>query len=243
MRRLNQKLAHMVGDIITITSMQATALLRLLQLSSPALPIGAFAYSQGLESAVSQGWLQNQSEVEQWLRGLLQHPLRYLDTPVLQRLYNAWQQQNHGQVNYWNDYLFASRETRELQQEDGHLGAALLRLLAQLQVDFAGQWQQPERCCFATAFSLAAVHWQLAATDAAYGYLWAWAENQVIAAVKLVPLVQTQGQQILSALIPVIIDTVAVSSTVEDAGIGCTTPGLVMASVRHETQYSRLFRS
>lgn len=235
----------MAAATITTTTINSdpTALLRLLQLSSPALPIGAYAYSQGLEYAVAEGWLNDQTEVEDWLRGLLHYPLRYLDCPVLQRLYAAWHADDREQLRYWNDFLNASRETRELQQEDHHLGGALVTLLAQLEVKSAQQWPQAEQCCFATAFSLAAVQWKIALNDTVYGYLWCWVENQVMAAVKLVPLGQTAGQQIVSNLLPVILETVAAGLALPDSDIGCTTPGLALASARHETQYTRLFRS
>lgn len=229
--------------ISTDTEMNPAVLLRLLQLASPALPTGAFAYSQGLESAVAQGWLRQPSEVEAWLRGLLRYPLRYLDCPLLKRLYDAWSRGEFKQACYWNDYLLASRETHELQQEDKHLGHALLRLLIGFEIEPAQRWAQPEHCGFATMFALAASHWQIPLAAAAQGYLWNWAENQTTAAIKLVPLGQTNGQQILSALIPDILETMTIGLALPDDEIGCATPGLALLSAQHETQYTRLFRS
>ena len=219
------------------------ALLRLLQIVSPALPIGAYAYSQGLETAVARHWVTNETEAEQWIGGLLRHPLTYLDMPLFVRLYQAWKSGDMGGVSDWNAWLYASREAAELQQEDRYLGIALARLLADLGLVEAKPWRGAPRVCFATLFSLAAVRWEIPLVDAAKGYLWTWTENQVAAAIKLIPLGQTSGQQILSRLLPEIVTAVQHGIALEDADIGYATPGLGLASALHEAQYSRLFRS
>lgn len=227
----------------TKTMSSDLALLRLLQLVSPALPVGAYAYSQGMEYAVDSGWLTNETQARDWIIGLLRYNQTYLDVPVLARLYQAWQQHDQSSVQYWNAYLYATREAKELQQEDYHLGTALARLLLELDIGAAADWIQPQRCCFATVFALAATHWQITLNNTATGYLWAWTENQVAAAIKLIPLGQTAAQRVLSAAMPEINSAVSQGLTLEDDEIGASATGLSIASALHETQYSRLFRS
>jgi len=220
------------------------ALLRLLQLVSPALPVGAYAYSQGLEYAVTQGWIKDETSTADWLQGLLHHPLCYLDVPVFARLYQAWAASDLDGVNHWNAWLYASREAKELQQEDRHLGTALARLLADLGLDEAESWRSAPRVCFATLFSLAAARWEIALPTAVQGYLWSWTENQVAAATRLIPLGQTASQRILTRLLTEIVIVSQRGLDIQDNDdIGCAAPALGLASALHETQYSRLFRS
>ncbi len=220
-----------------------TALLHLLQLASPMLPVGAYAYSQGLEYAVSQSWVKDPDSTQAWIAGLLHHSLGYLDVPILARLYRAWQRTDAEGVSYWTRYLYVSRESAELQREDRHLGTALARLLMELGLEQAAPWRKAPRCCFATPFSLAAVRWHIELEQAAQAYLWAWCENQVAAATKLVPLGQTAAQRILLRLVPDIAATARQGLGLEDDEIGNTAVGLGIASALHETQYTRLFRS
>ena len=220
-----------------------TSLLRLLQLTSPALPVGAYAYSQGLEYAIQAGWVNDESSARDWIGGILEHALTQLDGPVLLRLLSAWEEQDPERVRYWNRFILASRESRELQQEDAHLGQALARLLNDLGMTKAGPFIREQKAAFVTLFSLAVVRWQVSAADALQGYLWSWTENQVAAAIKLVPLGQTAGQRMLLALGERIPRFAGRAAEVGDDDIGQITQGLAMASAWHETQYSRLFRS
>ena len=109
-----------------------SSLPRLLQLCSPSLPVGAYAYSQGLECAVERGWVRDEASAGDWILGLLNHGLRNLDLPVLARLYRAWRAADPNAARRWNAWLYASREAAELQREDHHLGTALARLLTDL---------------------------------------------------------------------------------------------------------------
>jgi urease accessory protein len=215
---------------------------RLWQLISPGLPIGAFAYSQSLEYVVNAGWVTNETAMQDWLFGLLGHNLCYLDLPVFARLYRAWQHQDENEVLRWNGVLQASRESGELLTEDRQIGQALMRLLADLDVNTSIVWESAPPS-FITAFTLAAAHWRIPLPVAAQGWLWSWCEHQVAAAVKLIPLGQTAGQRILSSVAPRIILTVTDSERVQDADIGAIAPRFAIASALHETQYSRLFRS
>ncbi len=219
------------------------ALLRLLQLASPTLPVGAYAYSQGMEYAVQAGWISNEQQAHCWIDGVLEHSLTRLDAPVLLRLHAAWTAEDLGSVDDWNGFLFASRESAELQAEDHTLARALIRLLSDLGLREADSFRERQQICFATLFALAGARWQITPRDIVQGYLWAWVENQVAAAIKLVPLGQTAGQRLLLALgerIPVLAGT---ALQLNDDDIGQVTQGLAMASAWHEEQYSRLFRS
>jgi urease accessory protein len=220
-----------------------TSSLRLWQLISPALPIGAFAYSQGLEYAVEQDWVNDETTARQWITGLINHSLSSLDIPVLARLYQAWQINNLDVVSYWNRYLQASREANELLAEDRQIGAALKQLLTDLDIQQVQNWPATEPAGFATMFTLAATQWGVELADACRGFLWAWSENQVAAAIKLVPLGQTAGQRILSTVIDEIPPAVERGLKIGDEDIGMTAHGLGIASALHETQYTRLFRS
>ena len=217
--------------------------LRLMQLCSPMLPTGAFAYSQGLEFAVSKGWVKDNDTTKMWIQGLLENSLTYLDVPLLSRLYKAWSANDNKSILYWNDYLYACRDSKELREEDKHLAHALARLLGDLGISEAIEWKENPRACFLSVFGLGAWHWKIQLKEASLGYLWMWAENQVLAAIKLIPLGQTDGQKLLSSVIEVIPDQVLIGLSLKDEEIGYTTPGQGIASALHETQYTRLFRS
>ena len=217
--------------------------LRLMQLCSPMLPTGAFAYSQGLEFAVSKGWVKDNDTTKMWIQGLLENSLTYLDVPLLSRLYKAWSANDNKSILYWNDYLYACRDSKELREEDKHLAHALARLLGDLGISEAIEWKENPRACFLSVFALGAWHWKIQLKEASLGYLWMWAENQVLAAIKLIPLGQTDGQKLLSSTIEMIPDQVLIGSSLKDEEIGYTSPGQGIASALHETQYTRLFRS
>lgn len=217
--------------------------LRLWQLISPTLPIGAYAYSQGLEYAIENAWIKDEASTQAWLQGILKHTLARLDLPVLIRLYHAWQANMIDTVDHWNRFLLANRESSELLAEDLHLGQALCIILTDLSVAPAQQWHKQTKTSYATMFALGTSHWNINLTDALHGYCWAWSENQVAAAIKLIPLGQSAGQRILSQLLPSIAQAAALALTLGDDDIGVATQGLAIASALHETQYSRLFRS
>lgn len=219
------------------------AMLRLWQLISPALPVGAYAYSAGLETAVERGWVDSEASLAEWTGGQIREVLPALDVAVLLRLYRAWQSGDAGAVDRWTDWLLACRETAELRAEDRHLGRALARLLHQLGEVDARRWDTPGRVTWATVFALAASRWAIPERAMVHGYLWAWLENQVAAAIKLVPLGQAVGQRVLAEVAVSIPKGGVLAAGLRDDDIGVGAPGVVIASSEHETQYSRLFRS
>ncbi len=229
------------------TSTEVPQLLRLLHLASPALPIGAFHFSQGLEYAVEVGWVRDERSALEWIGGIAQASLATLDLPVLYRLHAAWVLDDHESVLRWNAFLIACRETNELRLEDRHLGASLLRVLAELELSTelfpATTAHEKAGVAHATAFAFACARWNIASLDVLRTYAWAWAENQMLAAVKLVPLGQSAGQRMLHALNTKIDTLSARASHLMDSDIGVSTSLQAVASARHETQYTRLFRS
>jgi len=234
----------MVTTIMASTTINLLALLRLCHLVSPALPVGAYAYSQGLEYAVQAGWVVDESSALQWLQGLSRFGVGTLDLPILLRLHAAWSAHDTAALQDWNARLIASRESAELRAEERHLGQALARVLIELELHEALAWREAvPGPAFATLFSLAAVRWQIGAAETLSGYLWAWSENQVLGAVKLVPLGQSAGQRLLHRLTDSMPGIVAQAMTLGDEAIGVGVVSQALASALHESQYSRLFRS
>jgi len=219
------------------------ALLRLLQLTSPALPIGAYNFSQGLEWAVEAGWIRDEAALLGWCRGLLHHSIGTVDAPVLLRLRDAFDADDRATASRWSARLLAARETAELRAEERHLARALAKVLVELQVPRAAEWLVREDATHAALFALAAAHGAIDPRAMAQGYLWSWCENQVLGALKLMPVGQTAGQRVLDRLVQDIPAVVARAATLTDAQIGTHAPRAAMSSAWHETQYSRLFRS
>jgi urease accessory protein len=208
-------------------------LARLLQLASPTLPVGAYSYSGGLEAAVEAGVVKDAASAERWIGDVLEHSVATMEAPVVYRLLRS------GNFSELNGYFLASRETAELRAETVQMGYSLNRLLKDL-----GVGEVPvEEPSFPAAFAYAAAHWKIEPEAALQAYLWAWAENQVMAAVKAVPLGQTDGQKMLLHLGDRISSLVPGILAMKDEDMGNFAPGLAMLSSRHETQYSRLFRS
>ncbi|HEY6641130.1 urease accessory protein UreF [Povalibacter sp.] len=216
-------------------------LLRLLHLASPALPIGAFHFSQGLEYAIEAGWVHDETSTLDWIGGLAVGSLGLLDLPVLARLLQAYQHKSPADVSRWNAMLIAARETAELRAEDRHMGPALVKILRE--IDPQALDHVPDKPGYAAVFAAACYCWGVSAEDALQAYAWAWTENQVLAAVKLVPLGQSAGQRILHALIPQLAAAGERALSLRDEDIGYCSVMQSVASARHETQYTRLFRS
>ena len=215
--------------------------LRLFQLISPALPIGAFTYSQGLELAVETGWVSSQTEFESWLAGQLEHSIATLEIPLLARMMDAVEDGNSAQLLAHAKTLIAWRETKELRLEEKQRGAALARLLPELGVTLSGDSLLACQLTQLAGMAQAAVEWQIPREKLYAGYLWSWLENAVMAGVKLIPLGQTQGQQTLQRMAPLLERVVKELDVTSEPG--SVTPALAIASSRHETQYTRLFRS
>jgi urease accessory protein len=222
-------------------------LARLLQLASPALPVGAYTYSQGLEWAVESGVIRDEASAGRWIADLMAHGIGRYEAPLVSALMAAWNAADTGEIARLNDEFLASRESAELRAETAQMGFSLKRLVRDLRDDSLGDVATtieafPE-IAFPVVWSGIAAAWRIAPDAAVTAYLWSWAENQVMAALKSVPLGQASGQRLLAGLggqIPgVAVDALALP---ENAWSNFT-PAFAIACTRHETQYSRLFRS
>lgn len=229
---------------ITLTD---TGLLRLLQFSSATLPVGAYAFSQGLEQAVERGWVNTAAAAEVWLRDVLHGAIVSSDLAMLQRMSTAISAEDAAAFDYWNALLLASRESHELRLTDTATASALIKLLQGLNYQWpwlsaAGDADDTEHA-YASIFALAGAQLQLDERAVQLAYAWAWLENQVAAATKLIPLGQTAAQTLLHSLAPELSVAVDAAAKLGDDELGGSLPALAMASAWHETQYSRLFRS
>lgn len=227
--------------------MDSLTLIRLLQLASPTLPVGAYTYSQGLERAVESGRIGDEASAGQWIADLLQHGIGRFEAPLLVQLMRYWRAGEAHQIARLNEDFLASRESAELRAETLQMGYSLGRLLADLRDPALDALRAtladlPE-IAFPTAWSGIAAAWEIDAQAATAAYLWSWAENQVLAALKAVPLGQAGGQRLLAELGRQIPAVAQAAASLPEAQWSNFAPAFAICSARHETQYSRLFRS
>jgi urease accessory protein len=221
-------------------------LLRLLQLASPSLPVGAYSYSEGIEALVEAGKIQSQQALEHWLVQELRYGAVRLEAAVMVRAYSAAQIGDWERLNRWNHWLSAVRETEELRSQSFQMGRSLLHLFLDLQTSVGSldvKFFQQKECHFAVVFGMVASNWQIDLQSATLGYLHSWATNLVSAGVKLIPLGQTAGQQLIWNLQPTFQQASEEILALQDDDLTNCGWGLALASMTHETQYSRLFRS
>lgn len=223
-----------------------STLLQLLQLASPVLPVGAYSYSDGLETLVDTGVIVNQQSLQQWLEQELNYGAIQLETAVMVRSYRSCCNQDLAALSYWNAWLTAAKETAELREQSWQMGNSLIRLLLDLEdltsiQDFASAVGHP--CNYAIAFGIGAASWQIELNSTVLGYLHSWATNLIGAGVKLIPLGQTTGQKLLLNLNQNIVLAAQEIVTLHDEDLSSCGWGLSLASMAHETQYTRLFRS
>ncbi|MCY4044991.1 MAG: urease accessory protein UreF [Cellvibrionales bacterium] len=227
--------------------MDDTALLRLLQLVNPNLPIGGFTYSQGAEWACEAGWLQNKRDAYEWLLSLINESLVIFDLPLLLRLFKALDNNDLVAFSDFSQLAYAGRETDELRLEDTQCAEALVRVLNNLNItDQWSHWQALQSDLTKTLlapFAMAGINWHISLDHLLQGFLWAWLESRVAALIKLVPLGQSDGQWLLYQLSEYLPQAVLIAKHVSDEEIGSAAFGMVIASCQHETQYCRLFRS
>lgn len=230
----------MTNDLNEITA--------LMQLASPALPIGGYSYSQGLEAAIDSGLVKDSESAQVWIRDVFLGVFARSEAPLWLLSYMAWASRDIADVRDLNEYFLASRETSELRSEAEQMGWSLSQIAHSL---CWGQESLAELAAIKplsllTAHSYSCLHLNVRANNGLAAYAFSWIENQVAACIKAIPLGQVAGQQILTKI------RLLVPEMVQDAErrakLGLTmvdnfSPMLAILSARHETQYSRLFRS
>lgn len=229
----------------------AASLLQLIWLASPALPVGGFSYSEGLESAVEHGLLRDEATVGDWLLDQLHLGQARGDMAVLARAVGAWRRGDLAQVRALNDWVLHTRESSELRLQTEQMGRSLSEWLRNqhppdatpphITEQIAALAQLPPS--YPVAFALAAARTQAPVREILCAYAFGWAENMMQAALKSMPLGQSAGQRILARLADAIPDAAAYAAALPDGARQAFTPMLAIVSAQHETQYSRLFRS
>jgi urease accessory protein len=226
---------------------ESSTLLQLMWLASPALPVGGFSYSEGLEAAVESGFISNEVQAGDWLVDQLQLSLARADMPVLTRACVAWHDHDAARLAQLNDWLRHTRETAELRAQAEQMGRSLLdwlrnsRFAADARIHTLAALQPAP--LWPIAFALAAELANATPHDALLAFAWGWAENMAQAAMKAVPLGQAGAQRMLARLTQIIPGAVANAMLLPDDERQAFTPMLAILSAQHETQYSRLFRS
>lgn len=218
--------------------------LGILQLASPALPVGAYGYSEGLEMLVENGTITNIENLKDWLKSELIYGSIRLDAGVIVRAFNAAKTDDLKALKRWNLWLSAARDTEELRAANWQMGRSLMQLLGKLEPEILPLVKAvgyPSN--YAIAFAIVCAYWDINIQACLLAYLHSWANNLITAGIKLIPLGQTAGQELLLGLQPLLTTTVEEILLMEDDDLGCCNWGLSLASMQHEIQYTRLFRS
>jgi urease accessory protein len=219
---------------------------RLLQMTSQAFPIGGYSHSYGLEAAIESGQVRDEASVQQWIADVLSFSIGTYEIPVLHEMSDAWIALDSIALSRLNEQFLATRESAEPRSATVQMGFSMRALLAVLPnlpdflLDTLRSMHEPTLPC---VWSGAARAWAIPASDAAAAYLWSWAENQVLVAMKSVPIGQSSGQRVLLKIGEQIAELDSRPRSTSDDTRSNFAPGLAILCSQHETQYSRLFRS
>lgn len=229
-------------------SLSPASFLQLMWLASPALPIGGFSYSEGLEAGVNAALVGNEEQAADWIDQQLQLSQARGDMAVLAQAMQAWQRDERVRIVALNAWVLQTRESSELRLQTEQMGRSLVAWLQNRYADDAQalalvHWLAAEDASYPLAFALAAHLAGAGARDALLAYAFGWAENMVQAAIKSVPLGQSAGQRILARLAQAIPGAADHALALGDDQRQAFSPMLAILSARHEHQYSRLFRS
>jgi urease accessory protein len=236
----------MTTTMITATPMSEAALYRLMTWLSPAYPVGGFSYSHGLEWAVEDGLVRDRAALEDWIAAVVASGSGRIDGALFAAAWRAAASEDEAALRDIADLAAACRGTRELALESAQQGAAFLSMTRQA-------WPHPlldrlamvrdgaAPLCVVVA-AAAAVH-GVELRAALTAHLQAFAANLVSAGIRLIPLGQSDGQRITAALEPVVVAAADAAMVADPDAVGAATPMVDWASMKHETQYTRLFRS
>lgn len=217
---------------------------KVLQLASPALPVGAYSYSEGLETLRETDRLNTAEDLYHWLDLELRYGSIATEGAVLVRAFQAVQNQDLQALVHWNQWWSAWRETEELRNQSWQMGRSLSRLGLSLEPQLSVYFQAcGEPCNFVIAFGTIAAQWELPLPSVVAAYLYSWLCNQVNAGVRLIPLGQTAGQQMLLDLHSSLDFATHKALTQQEQDFGSWSHGLAIVSSQHEQLYSRLFQS
>ncbi|MBO9679261.1 MAG: urease accessory protein UreF [Acidovorax sp.] len=233
---------------MTRTALPAASLLQLIWLASPALPVGGFSYSEGLEVAVERAGVTTEQAASDWIADQLHLSQVRGDMAVVARAVTAWRQAAHDRVQALNDWVLHTRETHEMRLQTEQMGRSLAEWLRNQHAGDPERLRDVKRLAtlpptYPVAFALAAAATEACAHDVLLAYTFGWAENMVQAAIKAVPLGQSAGQRILARLAAAIPAAAHTALALPDTGRQAFSPMLGILSAQHETQYTRLFRS
>jgi urease accessory protein len=226
--------------------MTTLARMRLFQIASQAIPIGGYSHSHGFEAAIESGLVRSEAAVRQWITDVLLFSIGSYELPSLMDMSDAWMAEDSDALSRLNQEFLSTRESAELRNATVQMGFSMRALLAVLPdlphtlVETLQTMEEPSLPC---VWSGAAAAWSIASSDSAAAYLWSWAENQVLVAIKSVPMGQSAGQRVLLNIGGHIARLVQHRSSRDAQMRSNFAPGLAILSSQHETQYSRLFRS
>jgi urease accessory protein len=225
--------------------MNGLARIRLLQMASQAFPIGGYSHSYGLEAAVESALVRDGASLQRWVSDVLSYSIGRYEIPLLQQMSGAWTARDSIRLSRLNEHFLATRESAEIRSATVQTGFSMSSLLAVLPElpdflhDTLRRLHEPSLPC---VWSGAAAAWAIPATHSAAAYLWSWAENQVLVAMKTVPIGQSAGQRVLLKIGEHIAGLTEHEPSIDEM-LSNFAPGLAIQCARHETQYSRLFRS
>ncbi len=219
------------------------ALLQLLWLASPALPVGGFSYSEGLESAVDAGLVTDEATAADWLADQLHLALARADFAVVAQAVAAWRGNETARVRALDDWVLRTRETSEMRQQSEQMGRSLVEWLKSVRPDLAPRATALGHLTYPVAWALAASASEAGVRAIVLAFAFGWAENMVQAAITSVPLGQSAGQRILARLTREIPPAADLALSLDEDDRQAFSPMMAILSARHEHQYSRLFRS
>jgi urease accessory protein len=232
-------------DIAMTDRLSLPQLFRLLTWASPAFPTGSFSYSHGLEFAVEEGLVKNAATLQDWIGWIVRHGALYVDAVLLAHAYRAAEVGDNAKLDEVASLAAAMRGTAETALESLQQGASFF--------DTAGAvWPSKRAAAFlkrnrakpalpvAVALACAGA---IPLPETLGACLHAAMANLVSAGVRLIPLGQTDGQRSIAALEGAVTETVARAQATALDDLATAAPMVDWTSMRHETQYTRLFRS
>lgn len=225
--------------------MNMASLYRLMTWLSPAYPVGSFSYSHGIETAVAHGVVDDRATLENWISGHVRVGAGMSDAILFRHAYVAFASGDDSEVDTLMETARALAATAEIKLQTEQQGRAFVEATADAWScePIARLESKAESIPFPVAVSAACAGHDIDPDAGVSAYLTELVANLVSAGMRLIPLGQRDGQRAIANLEPVIADAVRQSATASLDDIGSAAPAIDLASMRHENQYTRLFRS